>query len=86
MKKDLEERLNRLEETAWFQDEHLKELDSQLLAQQQQLAAFERELGRLRLQILRLRELASATASLAETSSQEPLPPHYQSTAWHSDS
>ena len=41
----LEGRIARLEETAFFQEERLKELDSALTAQQAQLDAMERQLA-----------------------------------------
>lgn len=83
MKKDMEERVARLEENAWFQDTHLKDLDDQLLAQQRQLDAFERELANLRAQIAKIRNLSQEIELQADSADADSLPPHYQSVIWH---
>lgn len=65
----LEGRIARLEETAFFQEERLKELDSALTAQQAQLDAMERQLGDLGALARNLRDkLADAP--------ENALPPH----------
>ena len=65
----LEGRIARLEETAFFQEERLKELDSALTAQQAQLDAMERQLADLGALARSLRDkLADAP--------ENPLPPH----------
>ena len=65
----LEGRLTRLEETAFFQEERLKELDAALTAQQTQLDAIERQLADLRALARTLRD------KLADAPEQA-LPPH----------
>ena len=65
----LEGRIARLEETAFFQEERLKELDSALTAQQAQLDAIERQLA----------DLGALARSLRDKLADAPenaLPPH----------
>lgn len=65
----LEGRIARLEETAFFQEERLKELDSALTAQQAQLDAMERQLA----------DLGALARSLRDKLADAPenaLPPH----------
>ena len=65
----LEGRLARLEETTFFQEERLKELDSALTAQQAQLDAMERQLADLR-------GLAKALRDKLTDAPENTLPPH----------
>ncbi|MBD5558459.1 MAG: SlyX family protein [Desulfovibrio sp.] len=65
----LEGRLARLEETAFFQEERLKELDSALTAQQAQLDAMERQLADLR-------HLARSLRDKLADAPENTLPPH----------
>lgn len=65
----LEGRLARLEETAFFQEERLRELDSALTAQQAQLDAIERQLADVR---SLARSLRDKLADVPENA----LPPH----------
>ena len=65
----LEGRIARLEETAFFQEERLRELDSALTAQQAQLDAMERQLA----------DLGALARSLRDKLADAPenaLPPH----------
>lgn len=65
----LEGRLARLEETAFFQEERLRELDAALTAQQTQLDAMERQLA----------DLGALARSLRDKLADAPenaLPPH----------
>lgn len=65
-----EARLARLEETAFFQEERLRELDAALTAQQAQMDAMERQLADLRALVRSLRDkLADAPEAT--------LPPHF---------
>ena len=65
----LEGRLARLEETAFFQEERLRELDSALTAQQAQLDAMERQLADLR-------SLARSLRDKLADAPENALPPH----------
>lgn len=66
----LDARLARLEETAFFQEERLRELDAALTAQQAQMDAMERQLADLRALTRALRDkLADAPEAT--------LPPHF---------
>ena len=89
---DLEQRLTSLEETSFFQEQRLKELDAALTAQQSQLDTLEKELADA-LAVIRLladadmkcsqAELADALAVirlLREKLAEQPdnsLPPHF---------
>lgn len=76
-------RLNRLEENAWFQDKALARLEESMLVQQRQLEALEKSLVKLQGQINILRDQAALASSHNKISHDDPLPPHYQNTAWH---
>lgn len=65
-----EARLARLEETAFFQEERLRELDAALTAQQAQMDAMERQLADLRALVRSLHE------KLTEAPENVP-PPHF---------
>ena len=65
----LEDRLTRLEELTFFQEERIEKLDAALTAQQTQLDAVERELADARLVLLSLRD------KLAQQP-EKSLPPH----------
>ena len=65
----LEGRLARLEETAFFQEERLRELDSALTAQQAQLDAMERQLADVR-------SLARSLRDKLADAPENALPPH----------
>ncbi|MDE5879121.1 MAG: SlyX family protein [Desulfovibrio sp.] len=65
----LEGRIGRLEETAFFQEERLKELDSALTAQQAQLDAMERQLADLG-------QLARSLRDKLADAPENALPPH----------
>ena len=68
-----EERLARLEETLFFQERLLRDLDTALTGQQRQLDAMERTLDALNAQIEDLRLTMETGAGPANTP-----PPHYQ--------
>lgn len=72
----LEDRLTRLEELTFFQEERIEKLDAALTAQQTQLDAVERELADARLVIRSL---------LRDKLAQQPentLPPHFMPERW----
>lgn len=66
----LDARLARLEETAFFQEERLQELDAALTAQQAQMDAMERQLADLR-------ALARALHQKLTETPENALPPHF---------
>lgn len=66
----LDARLARLEETAFFQEERLRELDAALTAQQAQIDAMERQLADLR-------TLARALRDKLADAPEATLPPHF---------
>lgn len=65
-----EARLARLEETAFFQEERLRELDAALTAQQAQMDAMERQLAALR-------ALARSLRDKLTDAPEATLPPHF---------
>ena len=67
---ETQERLNRLEETLYFQDKMLKDLSDVLAKQQMQLDQLEHTLERCVLQIDYLREVLSARP-------EDVRPPHH---------
>ena len=71
----LEDRLTRLEELTFFQEERIEKLDAALTAQQTQLDAVERELAEARLVIRSLRD------KLAQQP-ENTLPPHFMPERW----
>lgn len=71
----LEDRLTRLEELTFFQEERIEKLDAALTAQQTQLDAVERELADARLVIRSLRD------KLAQQP-ENTLPPHFMPELW----
>ncbi|ATD80241.1 MULTISPECIES: SlyX family protein [Desulfovibrio] len=71
----LEDRLTRLEELTFFQEERIEKLDAALTAQQTQLDAVERELADARLVIRSLRD------KLAQQP-ENTLPPHFMPERW----
>lgn len=71
----LEDRLTRLEELTFFQEEHIEKLDAALTAQQTQLDAVERELADARLVIRSLRDKLAQQPENA-------LPPHFMPERW----
>jgi SlyX protein len=68
----MEERLARLEETLFFQERLLQDLNAALTSQQRQLDAMERALETLGVQVEELRLTAETGNGLANTP-----PPHY---------
>ncbi|MDY0202901.1 MAG: SlyX family protein [Desulfovibrio desulfuricans] len=71
----LEDRLTRLEELTFFQEERIEKLDAALTAQQTQLDAVERELADARLVIRSLRDKLAQQPENA-------LPPHFMPERW----
>ena len=71
----LEDRLTRLEELTFFQEERIEKLDAALTAQQTQLNAVERELADARLVIRSLRDKLAQQPENA-------LPPHFMPERW----
>ena len=69
----IEDRLARLEETLFFQDRLLNDLNSALTGQQKQLDALERGLQELREQVEDLRMVIETGGTPANAP-----PPHYQ--------
>lgn len=67
---DVEERLARLEELCYFQEQMLKELNGALLAQQNQLDELEKMLARAETRITALQERL-------DEGPVNTLPPHY---------
>lgn len=78
--RDLEERVARLEEEAFFEAEKVRKLDVQLLAQQTQLDNLAKQVEGLRSMARQLRDLGDTIAERAAL--EEEIPPHYQSTDW----
>ncbi|MTJ94100.1 MAG: SlyX family protein [Desulfovibrio sp.] len=70
-----EDRLTRLEELTFFQEERLKELDAALTAQQKQLDKLEKEFADATSVIRQLREKLGDQAENA-------LPPHSMPERW----
>ena len=69
------DRLTRLEELTWFQEERIQELDAALAAQQRQLDRMEQDLADALAVIGLLRnKLAERPANV--------LPPHFQQDPW----
>lgn len=82
MEPAVEMRLIRLEESGYFQEEKLKALDAQILAQQHQLDKLASELQALRTSLEQARTILSDMTN--STLSQAPeTPPHSHSTGWH---
>ncbi|WP_291439302.1 SlyX family protein [Desulfovibrio sp.] len=71
----LEDRLTRLEELTFFQEERIEKLDAALTAQQTQLDAVERELADARLVIRALRDKLTQQP-------ENTLPPHFMPERW----
>ncbi|CAK7003713.1 MAG: Protein SlyX [Desulfovibrio sp.] len=71
----LEDRLTRLEELTFFQEERIAKLDAALTAQQTQLDAVERELANARLVIRSLRDKVAQQP-------ENTLPPHFMPERW----
>ena len=70
-----EDRIARLEELTFFQEERLKELDSALAAQQRQLDRVEKELANSAAVVRLLREKLQDQPDNA-------LPPHFMPERW----
>ena len=73
---DLEARIIRLEESLWFQERKLEDLDqlvTELHAQQNALARQMEEMGKL---IRQMRDVLDAQSRHGQAA--EPAPPHYQ--------
>ena len=75
MPNTLENRLTRLEELTFFQEERIEKLDAALTAQQTQLDAVERELADARLVIRALRDKMAQQP-------ENTLPPHIMQERW----
>ncbi len=67
---EVEERVNRLEETLYFQDDLLRELNDALTKQQKQIDRLENAVEHCAAQIQHLREVL-------ETAPENTRPPHY---------
>lgn len=70
-----EMRVIRLEESSYFQEERLKALDGQLLAQQKQIDEMERAIKSLE---AKLERLEANNDVFADGRPGHELPPHYQ--------
>lgn len=79
MEHNLETRIIRLEETLYFQDEKLKILDSELMAQQAQLSSLSRKVEEM---LATLGELKDILAENRSPATGEIPPPHYQQKKW----
>ncbi len=75
MSQNLEDRLTRLEELTFFQEEHIEKLDAALTAQQMQLDNVEQELASARTIIRALRDKLSQQP-------ENSLPPHSMPERW----
>ena len=75
MSHSIEDRLTRLEELTFFQEERIEKLDAALMAQQNQLDAVEQELASARTVIRTLRD------KMAEQP-ENGLPPHFMPERW----
>ena len=75
MSQNLEDRLTRLEELTFFQDERIEKLDAALTAQQTQLDNVEQELASARTVIRALRDKLSQQP-------ENSLPPHSMPERW----
>ena len=75
MSKNLEDRLTRLEELTFFQEERIEKLDAALTAQQMQLDNVEQELASARTVIRALRDKLSQQP-------ENSLPPHSMPERW----
>ncbi|MBD5607826.1 MAG: SlyX family protein [Desulfovibrio sp.] len=73
----MENKLIRLEEQAYFQDEKLKELDERLLAQQIQMDALNRRLDAIGAALLEIREYLRGKGGKGDEK-----PPHYHNDPW----
>ena len=75
MLQNLEDRLTRLEELTFFQEERIEKLDAALTAQQMQLDSVEQELASARTVIRALRDKLSQQP-------ENSLPPHFMPERW----
>ena len=75
MSQNLEDRLTRLEEMTFFQEERIEKLDAALTAQQMQLDSVEQELASARTVIRALRDKLSQQP-------ENSLPPHFMPERW----
>ena len=75
MSQNLEDRLTRLEELTFFQEERIEKLDAALTAQQMQLDNVEQELASARTIIRALRDKLSQQP-------ENSLPPHSMPERW----
>lgn len=75
MSHSIEDRLTRLEELTFFQEERIEKLDAALMAQQSQLDAVEQELASARIVIRALRDKMSEQP-------ENGLPPHSMPERW----
>ncbi len=75
MSQNLEDRLTRLEELTFFQEERIEKLDAALTAQQMQLDNVEQELASARTVIRALRDKLSQQP-------ENSLPPHSMPERW----
>ena len=75
MSQNLEDRLTRLEELTFFQEERIEKLDAALAAQQMQLDNVEQELASARTVIRALRDKLSQQP-------ENSLPPHSMPERW----
>lgn len=75
MSQNLEDRLTRLEELTFFQEERIEKLDAALTAQQTQLDSVEQELASARTVIRALRDKVTQQP-------ENSLPPHSMPERW----
>lgn len=76
----LEQRLIRLEETSYFQDTRLGEVDSELHSLRNEVKDLTRQVENLRQVATQLRELAEGIHR--GTAHTDPPPPHYSAHNW----
>lgn len=73
----MDERLIRLEEASYFQEERLKELDERIVTQQAQIDLLERRLESVTRTLIQLREVL-----FGNMANHKEKPPHYQDNLW----
>lgn len=75
----MENRINRLEENAYFLEEQMKALDSLVATQQNQLDVLAKNVEQLQKLVLALRDTIAHNPAGAAA---DPLPPHHVARFW----